>query len=671
MPTEAKKLRVKYPDKVPVICVGSMEGNSSREVKLLVPASMSEKEFVEVIFEKTHWARTSSLFAGGAPLRGAVSEVDEQHRAGDGFLYITDGAEGCQSSRSPARGARTRSVGNAAASADKAVESISAEAKKLRSKYPDCVPVVCAGSSEQELAGKKKKLLVPIETTGKQLKKIVLDATKWDCTSTLHVGGGILQDHVRTLELYENHMAADGLLYVSRSKEAPDLDIGDRACGVRSSSFTVYHMPEHDPDDLIGLSLELLENDGGQMSAKLTKMLKKCPDRVPVIFQPTSKPNAPTAPKKMLAPCKMLFTELKKVVRKMEPKPDDDNIDLLVAGVALGVDAPMAELYEEFKAEDGLLYVAYGVLPFIGNGYEITSSIGNVQDQLRTPSESMDGADDAARMAAPSVAEDLAALQARLNVVKAELQDARDAAQKVPALQRALLDKEAELEQMKVVSKKEVADLSSRLKALTTALDDARAGENEEAANAQQTAMAEIARLRARIQADVIDSEEMENMLKQKVADGLADLKVVTAESAARLEEINDLKAQLRRLEQASVSSANHVVDLQSMMSSMSSELDSSRHAVDAVPALQQQLVEKETELDHLRVASSREVEDLKARLDATSADLTSAKAQVAEFQEMESVWKQKVFDAEARLKEVTAQQESTQEDSWVVVAEN
>jgi chromosome segregation ATPase len=284
----------------------------------------------------------------------------------------------------------------------------------------------------------------------------------------------------------------------------------------------------------------------------------------------------------------------------------------------------------------------------IENPDEITSSIGNAQDHLRTPIESVGGADDAALSA-----EDFAALQARLNDVSAELQEARDVAQKVPGLQQALLDKEAELVQIQVASTKESEDLSAQLKALNTTLDDARAVANEEAADVQQMAMAEIASLKARLQAKTADSSEMETIMKQKVADGLADLEAVRAESAARLKEINTLKAQEEKLEKVRTSSATHVEDLQTQMSRMNSELEAARHVVEVVPALQQRLV-----------ASTKEVDHLKARVEAMSSELISAK-------EMESALKQKVVDAEARLKQVTAQQESTHEDSWVVVAAN
>merc|ERR1719507_172039 len=100
---EARRILVKYPDRIPVICEKDPRSDlpDIDKKKFLVPGSMLCGEFKYIIHK--HINQTASLTADQtiylfvnrtAPKTGApLSEVYEQYRSDDGFLYITYSAE--------------------------------------------------------------------------------------------------------------------------------------------------------------------------------------------------------------------------------------------------------------------------------------------------------------------------------------------------------------------------------------------------------------------------------------------------------------------------------------------------------------------------------------------------------------------------------------------------
>uniref|UniRef100_A0A7S1FF80 Autophagy-related protein n=1 Tax=Noctiluca scintillans TaxID=2966 RepID=A0A7S1FF80_NOCSC len=102
--TEATRIRAKYPDRIPVICERSARSclPDMEKKKFLVPGSMLCGEFKYIVHKHLSQGgtplssdQTIFLFVGStSPKTGALmSEVYEQYKSQDGFLYITYSAE--------------------------------------------------------------------------------------------------------------------------------------------------------------------------------------------------------------------------------------------------------------------------------------------------------------------------------------------------------------------------------------------------------------------------------------------------------------------------------------------------------------------------------------------------------------------------------------------------
>mmetsp|Transcript_8960 Transcript_8960/g.25705 ORF Transcript_8960/g.25705 Transcript_8960/m.25705 type:complete len:123 (+) Transcript_8960:101-469(+) len=102
---EAKRIVAKHPDRIPVICERSARSDlpDIEKKKFLVPGTMLCGEFKYIVHKHLNQAQSEAiasdqtvyLFVGStSPKTGAMmSEIYEQHKAGDGFLYITYSAE--------------------------------------------------------------------------------------------------------------------------------------------------------------------------------------------------------------------------------------------------------------------------------------------------------------------------------------------------------------------------------------------------------------------------------------------------------------------------------------------------------------------------------------------------------------------------------------------------
>merc|ERR1712087_76964 len=97
---EARRILAKYPDRIPVICEKAPRSDlpDIDKKKFLVPGTMLFGEFKYVIHKHINQTlaspmaadQTIYLFVGSySPKCGALmSEVYEQHRNEDGFLYV-------------------------------------------------------------------------------------------------------------------------------------------------------------------------------------------------------------------------------------------------------------------------------------------------------------------------------------------------------------------------------------------------------------------------------------------------------------------------------------------------------------------------------------------------------------------------------------------------------
>ena len=92
---EAKRVRTKYPDLVPVICerVKNSELPNTMRRKYLVPQSLTMGQFMYVLRRRINLDsnRAMFLFLEGntlAPTAELVSSLYETHKDEDGFLYM-------------------------------------------------------------------------------------------------------------------------------------------------------------------------------------------------------------------------------------------------------------------------------------------------------------------------------------------------------------------------------------------------------------------------------------------------------------------------------------------------------------------------------------------------------------------------------------------------------
>lgn len=92
---EAKRVRTKYPDLVPVICerVKNSELPNTMRRKYLVPQSLTMGQFMYVLRRRINLDanRAMFLFLEGntlAPTAELVSSLYETHKDDDGFLYM-------------------------------------------------------------------------------------------------------------------------------------------------------------------------------------------------------------------------------------------------------------------------------------------------------------------------------------------------------------------------------------------------------------------------------------------------------------------------------------------------------------------------------------------------------------------------------------------------------
>ena len=96
---EAKRIRSKYPDRIPVICEKA-KGSSIPDIdkkKYLVPADLTVGQFIYVIRKriKINSEKSLFMFVNGKipPTARLMSHVYDENKNEDGFLYITYSGE--------------------------------------------------------------------------------------------------------------------------------------------------------------------------------------------------------------------------------------------------------------------------------------------------------------------------------------------------------------------------------------------------------------------------------------------------------------------------------------------------------------------------------------------------------------------------------------------------
>lgn len=96
---EASRIRQKYSDRIPVICEKAEKSNipDIDKKKYLVPADLTVGQFVYVIRKRIKLDSTTNIFIFVnnvlPPTASLMSQLYEEQRDEDGFLYITYSGE--------------------------------------------------------------------------------------------------------------------------------------------------------------------------------------------------------------------------------------------------------------------------------------------------------------------------------------------------------------------------------------------------------------------------------------------------------------------------------------------------------------------------------------------------------------------------------------------------
>jgi GABA(A) receptor-associated protein len=96
---EADRIRLKYPDRIPVIAEKAEKSNipDIDKKKYLVPADLTMGQFVYVIRKRIKLPAEQAIFLFIAnslpPASALMSQVYKEHADEDGFLYVTYSGE--------------------------------------------------------------------------------------------------------------------------------------------------------------------------------------------------------------------------------------------------------------------------------------------------------------------------------------------------------------------------------------------------------------------------------------------------------------------------------------------------------------------------------------------------------------------------------------------------
>ncbi|KAG0337034.1 ubiquitin-like protein atg8 [Podila humilis] len=102
--------------------------------------------------------------------------------------------------------------------------------------------------------------------------------------------------------------------------------------------------------------------------AEASRIRQKYPDRVPVICEKTDLAEiAPLDKNKYLVPADLTVGQFMYVIRKRIELPPEEAIFIFVGDVLPPVAALISSLYEEYRDEDGFLYITYSGESTFGN----------------------------------------------------------------------------------------------------------------------------------------------------------------------------------------------------------------------------------------------------------------------------------------------------------------
>lgn len=106
---------------------------------------------------------------------------------------------------------------------------------------------------------------------------------------------------------------------------------------------------------------KLKDINDSKYSQYVSKIMKKYPDKVPVIFIPSN--NSPDIDKrKFIIPRELLVTQLNHIVRKkIKLEPEKGLFIFFGKNNIANSNMLLSEVYEKYKDKDGILYATYSI----------------------------------------------------------------------------------------------------------------------------------------------------------------------------------------------------------------------------------------------------------------------------------------------------------------------
>ncbi|KAI0984167.1 hypothetical protein GJ496_009606 [Pomphorhynchus laevis] len=102
------------------------------------------------------------------------------------------------------------------------------------------------------------------------------------------------------------------------------------------------------------------EIDFENRCAEAERIMKKFPDRVPVIVEKLPNSNIPKMDKKkFLVPADISVAQFMWIIRRRIVLSSEQAIFLFIDNSVPQASSTMGQLYSEFKNDDGFLYIAY------------------------------------------------------------------------------------------------------------------------------------------------------------------------------------------------------------------------------------------------------------------------------------------------------------------------
>jgi GABA(A) receptor-associated protein len=100
------------------------------------------------------------------------------------------------------------------------------------------------------------------------------------------------------------------------------------------------------------------QNSLKQRSDEAKSILRKHPDRIPIIVEPADDKSPTPDRKKFLVPAELTFGQFAHVVRKRLDTTPDQAVILMIGDVMPMCSSTVREVYEKHKDSDSFLYVS-------------------------------------------------------------------------------------------------------------------------------------------------------------------------------------------------------------------------------------------------------------------------------------------------------------------------